>query len=92
MFATTGALAALVAKPEQAWFLLACINLVAASLSAVSRVLRIALRTAILEKYNCRTTFGRASHNGLLPTGLSAVLLTVPFLLDYLCYDMFHEL
>ena len=45
-----------------------------------------------LEKYNCRTTFGRSSHNGLLPTGLSAVLLTVPFLQDYLCYDMFHEL
>ena len=45
-----------------------------------------------LEKYNCRTTFGRSSHNGLLPTGLSAVLLTVQFLLDYLCYDMFHEL
>ena len=32
-----------------------------------------------LGKYNCRTTFGRSSHNGLLPTGLSAVLLTVPF-------------
>ena len=50
----------------------------------------IALRTAILEKYNCRTTFGRSSHNGLLPTGLSAVLLTVPFSLsatDYLCNE-----
>jgi hypothetical protein len=30
------------------------------------------------EKYNCRTTFGRSSHNGLQPAGLSAVLLTVP--------------
>ena len=31
----------------------------------VFRVLRIALRTAILKKYNCRTSFGRSSHNGL---------------------------
>jgi hypothetical protein len=67
-------------------------KLATSNLSAVCRVLRIALRTAILKKYNCRTTFGRSSHNGLLPTGLSAVLLTVPFLLDNLCYDMFREL
>ena len=31
----------------------------------VFRVLRIALRTVILKKYNCRTSFERSSHNGL---------------------------
>ena len=47
-------------------------------LSAVCRVLQIALRTAILKKFNCRTSFGRASHNGLHPAGICTVLLTVP--------------
>ena len=61
-------------------------SLVAASLSLGSRVLRIALRAAILRKDNCRTTFERASHNGLLPRGLYAVLLTVPVFIGITFY------
>ena len=48
--------------------------------SAVCRVLRNALRAAILKKYNCRPTFERSSHNGLHASGLSAVSVTVPVL------------
>ena len=55
-------------------------SLAAASLSAVCRVLRNALRAAILKKYNCRPTFERSSHNGLHTSGLSAVSVTVPVL------------
>ena len=75
------ALAALVAKPKQACFLLAGINLATSILSAVCRVLRIALRTAIFKKYNCRTTFGRTSHNGRQTAGISVVILTLPVFL-----------
>jgi hypothetical protein len=50
-------------------------------LSAVCRVLRIALRTAIFKKYNCRTTFGRTSHNGRQTAGISVVILTLPVFL-----------
>ena len=57
---------------------LVCPSLAAASLSAVCRVLRNALRAAILKKYNCRPTFERSSHNGLPTSGLSAVSVTVP--------------
>ena len=51
------------------------------NLSAVCRVLRVALRTAILRKDNCRTTFERASHNGLQTAEISVVILTLPVFL-----------
>ena len=53
-------------------------KLATSNLSAVCRVLRIALRTAILRKDNCRTAFERTSHNGLQTAGISVVILTLP--------------
>ena len=47
-------------------------------LPLVFRVLRIALRTAILRKDNCRTAFERTSHNDLQTAGISVVILTLP--------------
>ena len=58
-------------------------KLATSNLSAVCRVLRIALRTAILKKYNCRTAFERTSHNGLQTSGISVVILTLPVSLWY---------
>ena len=58
-------------------------KLATSNLSAVCRVLRIALRTAILKKYNCRTAFERTSHNGLQTSGFSVVILTLPVSLWY---------
>ena len=47
------------------------------------RVQGAAERTACgnFEKYNCRPTFERSSHNGLHTSGLSAVSVTVPVFL-----------
>ena len=65
-------------------------KLATSNLSAVCRVLRIALRTAILRKDNCRTAFERTSHNGLQTAGISVVILTLPVSLEitFVCVEV----